>query len=232
MSYINSNKYKESWLLDLGVYNFEQTLNIQKKIHQMRVSNKIPDTLILVEHPSVITLGKSGNLTNLLVSAEDFAKRGIKIFHIERGGDVTFHGPGQLVGYPIFHIKDALAGIKGTINKLESVLILTLSDFKIKATVEPKMVGVWVNNEKIASIGIAVKKWVTFHGFALNIAIDLNYFDLIRPCGLTGIKMTSMEKILREKVNIANIKESIKINFEKVFSKKFKKKGNLEEFTA
>lgn len=223
---------KESWLLDLGICDFARTLNLQRKIHQLRVNNKIPDTMILVEHPPVITFGKSGDSTNLLVSSGDLAKKRIKVFHIERGGDVTFHGPGQLVGYPIFHIKDALAGIKGTIKKLESALILTLRDFMIKATVKPKLVGVWVNDDKIASIGIAVKKWVTFHGFALNVATDLSNFDFIRPCGLTGVRMTSMEKILGKKVNLGKVKESTKLKFEKVFSRKFVIKENLNEFTA
>jgi lipoate-protein ligase B len=232
MAYFNIDSDKESWILDLGICDFDRTLNLQRKIHQMRVNNKIPDTMILVEHPPVITFGKSSDSTNLLVSSGDLAKKRIKIFQIERGGDVTFHGPGQLVGYPIFHIKDALAGIKGTIKRLESALILTLRDFMIKATVKPELVGVWVNDDKIASIGIAVKKWVTFHGFALNVATDLSYFDLIRPCGLTGVRMTSMEKLLGKKVNIVKVKESTKLNFEKVFFRKFTMKENLDEFTA
>jgi lipoate-protein ligase B len=209
-----------NWLIDLGFCDFERSLTVQKKFQQMRVEGKIPDTLILVEHPPVITFGKSGKPSNLLVTDEVLQKKGIKTYFIERGGDVTFHGPGQIVGYPIFYIKETLAGIRPMIEKLESVLIMTLNDFGIKAITRPKLVGVWHGEEKIASIGIAVKKWVTFHGFALNVNTDLSYFDLIRPCGLDKVKMTSMAKVLGKELNLNQVKERIKLNFEKIFSLK------------
>lgn len=228
----NKCDVKLNWIVDLGLCDFERSFIIQKRLHQMRVEAKIPDTIILVEHLPVITFGKGSNSTNLLVSTDTLQRKGIKIYHIERGGDVTFHGPGQLVGYPIFHIKEALAGIRAMIEKLELTLILSLNEFGIKAVAKPKLVGVWVGDEKIASIGIAIKKWVTFHGFALNVNTDLSFFDLIRPCGLKNVKMTSMEKILGKKINLNQVKEQIKFNLEKVFSKKFRKQEALDEFAS
>lgn len=223
---------KESWYFDLGRFDYEPALVIQKKLHQLRVNHKIPDSLILVEHPAVITIGKSGNPANLLVSADILKRKGIEIYRIERGGDITFHGPGQLVGYPIFYIKQALAGIRGMIEKLESVLLQTLADFGINAVTKPKLTGVWVGNEKVASIGIAVKKWVTFHGFALNVTTDLTYFDLIRPCGLKDVKMTSIEKISGKRLGLGAVKERILLNGEKIFETRFRSKKISDEFAA
>lgn len=220
------------WIFDLGYCEFEQVLNIQKQLHQKRVNRAIPDTLILVEHPPVFTLGKAGKFTNLLVSPEQLEKKGIKIYRLERGGDITFHGPGQIVGYPIFYIKEALAGIREIIEKLELLLILTLSDFGITASVKPRMVGVWVEDKKIASIGLAVKKWVTFHGFALNVTTDLTYFELIRPCGLANVKMTNLVEILKRKIRVDEVKERINFNLARVFNRQFFVKEDLKEFTS
>ncbi len=231
MNEIDEFKSNEAYLIDLGLCDFERALIIQKNLHQKRSNQSIPDTMVFVEHPPVITFGKSCNLTNLLISKEELNSRGIRLYQIERGGDITFHGPGQLVGYPIFYIKHTLAGIRGMIEKLELSLIMTLNDFRIKVDRKPKMIGVWVGNEKIASIGIAVKKWVTFHGFALNIINDLSYFDMIRPCGLKGVTMSSMGKILREKISMAEVKTKLKFKLEKVFEKKFRPIKNLIEFT-
>jgi lipoate-protein ligase B len=228
----SGSNMRKSWIVDLGFCDFERALTIQKKIHQMRVDSSIPDTLIFVEHLPVITLGKSGNPDNLLVPLDKLKSEGIRIYQTERGGDITYHGPGQLVGYPIFYIKDALAGIRDMIEKIESILILVLNDFEIKAMVKPKLTGVWVDAEKIASIGIAVKKWVTFHGFALNVTTDLSNFELIRPCGLSNVKMTSMEKVLGKKLDLTAVKERVKLNSEKVFGKKLETRDFLKEFPS
>lgn len=232
MNGIDDFKSKEAYLIDLGLCDFERALIIQKNLHQKRINRSIPDTMVFVEHPPVITFGKSSNYNNLLFPTEFLSKQGIRVYHIERGGDVTFHGPGQLVGYPIFYIKDSLAGIKGMIEKLHLSLILTLKDFGLVAQVKPKYIGVWIDDEKIASIGIAVKKWVSFHGFALNVTTDLSYFDMIIPCGLSAIKMTSMEKILREKISLVSVYERVKVNLERVFEKKFNPIKNSTEFTT
>uniref|UniRef100_A0A7C4TDR1 Octanoyltransferase n=1 Tax=candidate division WOR-3 bacterium TaxID=2052148 RepID=A0A7C4TDR1_UNCW3 len=207
-------------VLDFGNKDYKEVWDIQKVLHKRRVNGEIPDTLILVEHNPVITMGKSGKEENIRVPMELLKEKGIDFYNIERGGDVTFHGPGQLVGYPIFNIKMGLVGIKPFIEKIEEAIIATLSDFNIKGRKREKMIGVWVDDEKICSIGIAVKEWVSFHGFALNVNTDLRYFDLINPCGFINIKMTSMHKILNQLVAMAAVKESVVKNFCKIFLKK------------
>ncbi|MGB9721324.1 MAG: lipoyl(octanoyl) transferase LipB [bacterium] len=206
-------------MLDLGRKNYKEAWDIQKMLHEKRVHNEIADTLILVEHNPVVTLGKSGNRDNIKIPIQLLKEKGIDFFQIERGGDVTFHGPGQVVGYPICNIKQGLAGIKPFIDKLEDVIIETLYDFDICAKKREKMIGVWVQEKKICSIGIAVKRWVSFHGFALNVNIDLQYFDLIYPCGFKDIKMTSMQEILRRQIPMEAVKKGIIENFIKIFQK-------------
>lgn len=206
-------------VLDLGRKSYKEVWDIQKDIHQKRVNNEIPDTLILVEHDPVVTLGKSGNKGNIKIPIQLLEEKGIDFFQIERGGDVTFHGPGQIVGYPIFNIKQGLAGIKPFIEKLEDVIIETLKDFDIGAQKREKMIGVWVEEKKICSIGIAVKRWVSFHGFALNVNTDLRYFDLINPCGFKDVKMTSMQEILKRQIGMEEVKIAIITTFIRIFKK-------------
>ncbi|MEO0205184.1 MAG: lipoyl(octanoyl) transferase LipB [candidate division WOR-3 bacterium] len=206
-------------VLDLGRKSYKEVWDIQKDIHQKRVNNEIPDTLILVEHDPVVTLGKSGNKGNIKIPIQLLEEKGIDFFQIERGGDVTFHGPGQIVGYPIFNIKQGLAGIKPFIEKLEDVIIETLKDFDIGAQKREKMIGVWVEEKKICSIGIAVKRWVSFHGFALNVNTDLRYFDLINPCGFKDVKMTSMQEILKRQIGMEEVKIAIIRTFIRIFQK-------------
>jgi lipoate-protein ligase B len=196
-------------ILDLGLRDYKEVWSLQKELHSKRVINNIPDTLILVEHNPVITLGKSGRQENIKIPLKLLKEKGIEFYHIERGGDVTFHGPGQLVGYPIFNIKMGLAGIKPFIEKIEEIIIATLNEFGITANKREKMIGVWVGDKKICSIGIAVKQWVSFHGFALNVNNDLGYFDLINPCGFKDIKMTSMQEILKNPVDMEGLKEVV-----------------------
>ncbi len=212
-----------SYLIDLGLVHYKEAWDLQKDLHARRVSGEIPDTLLLLEHFPVITQGKSGRAENLLISENLLKARGIEFYKIERGGDVTFHGPGQLVGYPIFFLKERLAGLRSFVERIEMALIGALDDFGIKAGLKPKNIGVWINDKKIASIGIAVKRWVTFHGFALNVNNDLEYFKLIIPCGLKGVEMTSMAQILNRILPMEEIKERVRKNFEKVFNRSFQK---------
>lgn len=204
-------------VLDLGRKDYKEVWDMQKGLHQKRVNNEIPDTLIIVEHNPVLTIGKSGKAENIRVSEQFLKEKGISIFYIERGGDVTFHGPGQLVGYPIFNIKKGLVGIRPFIEKIEDAIIATLSDFGIKGMKKERMVGVWTGEKKICSIGIAVRQWVSFHGFALNVNTDLEYFDLINPCGFKDIKMTSMQEILNKEVSIVDVKDSVVKKFKHIF---------------
>jgi len=203
--------------LDLGKRDYKEVWDIQKDLHLKRVNNQIPNTLILVEHNPVVTMGKSGNNENIKVPIQLLKDKGIDVYHIERGGDVTFHGPGQLVGYPIFNIKQGLVGIKPFIEKIEEAIIAVLADFGIKAEKREKMIGIWTEMGKICSIGIAVKRWVSFHGFALNVHTDLRYFDLINPCGFKNIKMTSMQEILKKEILMADVKNSVVKKFIDIF---------------
>lgn len=204
-------------VLNLGRRDYKEVWDLQKTIHHERVDNRIPNTLILVEHDPVITLGKSGRQDNVLFPVASLESRGLKYYKIERGGDVTFHGPGQLVGYPIFNVKEGLTGIKPFIERIEDAIIETVSDFGINAYKREKFIGVWTEKGKICSIGIAVKRWVSFHGFALNVNTDLEYFDLIVPCGLKNVEMTSMQQILGKQLSMDKVRETTIERFSSIF---------------
>jgi lipoate-protein ligase B len=204
-------------ILDLDRKDYKETWDLQRAIHEKRVNNRIPNTLILVEHNPVITMGKSGQQDNVLFPVHFLREKGVDFYHIERGGDATYHGPGQLVGYPIFNVRDGLAGIKPFISKIEESIIATLTDFGIKAEKREKMIGVWTEKGKICSVGVAVKRWVSFHGFALNVNTDLKHFDLIIPCGLKNVQMTSMQEILGRRVPMDEVKQSTIRHFSRIF---------------
>ncbi|MBM3897730.1 MAG: lipoyl(octanoyl) transferase LipB [Thaumarchaeota archaeon] len=197
-------------LLDLGFRDYGEVLKIQRSLVEQRKESKVSDTLILVEHPDVITLGRRGTMENVI--SKEFP-----IYLVERGGDATYHGQGQLVGYPIISLEKAKIDVVTLVRKLEEVLIRTSSGFGIKATRAEKKPGVWVKSKKLASIGIAVQHWVSFHGFALNINTDLNKFYTIKPCGMESSTMTSMQKILGKKVSFDDVKKSVVENFKFVF---------------
>jgi lipoyl(octanoyl) transferase len=204
-------------IVDLGKKDYKEVWDLQKLIHGKRIENKIDNTLLLVEHLPVITMGKSGKNENLLYSRDALKEKGVSYYEIERGGDVTYHGPGQLVGYPIFNVKQGLAGIRPFIMNMEDAIIMTLADFNIAGKKQDKMIGVWVKEKKICSIGIAVKKWVSFHGFAFNVNTNLDHFNLIVPCGLKNVTMTSMHVLLNKSVDMNEVKKSIIRNFSRLF---------------
>ena len=211
------------YVLDLGNRDYKEVWNLQKSIHEKRVGERLPNTLLLVEHNPVITMGKSGQQSNVLFPVDFLKEKGVDFYHIERGGDATYHGPGQLVGYPIFNVRDGLAGIKPFITGIEDSIISALLHFGIRAYKKDNMIGVWAESGKICSIGVAVKKWVSFHGFALNVNTDLSYFDLIIPCGLKNIEMVSMQKILGKELAMGEIKESIVHSVGAVFKQDIKR---------
>jgi lipoate-protein ligase B len=184
----------DALLLSLGQTGYARALELQRGLVRLRANDDIPDVLVLLEHPPVITMGKSAKATNLLLSEPELARRGIELFRVERGGDVTYHGPGQLVGYPVFHLKQGLIGVRPYVEKVEAALIHALARLGVAAAVRPGHIGVWVGDRKIASIGVAVSKWVTFHGFALNVTTDLSAFTLMNPCGMPDVVMTSVER--------------------------------------
>jgi lipoyl(octanoyl) transferase len=202
---------------DLGVEAYAGTLARQEALVRERQGNRVPDTLLLVEHPPVVTLGRAKTHANLRFTPEELAQRGVEFFEISRGGDATYHAPGQLVGYPIFdlrqHGRDVLRFCRGT----EAALIAALADFGIAAGAVAGKAGVWVGARKIASLGISVRQWVTFHGFALNVHTDLAGFQVIRPCGEEPEIMTSMAAQLGRAVSLAEVRSRVIERFAEEF---------------
>ena len=220
-------------VLQLGTQDYNTALKLQQKLVALRKANQIGDVLLLLEHPAVITLGRNAQSANILASPEHLAQRGVEVIECDRGGDVTLHAPGQLVGYPIFDLRAFTApdgqrqtlGAIEFVRKMEEALIRTCADFRIPATRIAKLTGVWTDSAsretppaKIAAIGIHISRAVTSHGFALNVNTDLSLFRLIVPCGLTQ-PVTSMRQELGEPVALDRVAESITRNFGHVFSR-------------
>jgi len=181
---------------DLGLVPYGEALDLQRRVCEQRIAGEIPDTLLLLEHPPVITLGRGWKASSLPIEPGLLRRRGIEVFDIERGGDVTYHGPGQLVGYPIIQLRDHRPDLHWYLRGLEDALIGALRALGVAASRREGLTGVWVGAGKIASIGIHVRQWVTFHGFALNVTTDLSPFSLIVPCGIPGVQMTSVAQQL------------------------------------
>jgi lipoate-protein ligase B len=180
-------------VVDLGVQRYASTLALQREVARARIAGDLEeDVLLLVEHPPVITLGRSAKDAHMLATPAYLEQRGVELFEVERGGDVTFHGPGQLVGYPIVDLKQHRRDLHWYLRQVEQFLIDALAPFSLGAERRPPHTGVWIGERKIASIGVHARDWVTWHGFALNVATDLHYFDLIVPCGIQGVRMTSV----------------------------------------
>jgi lipoate-protein ligase B len=185
----------ELWVVNLGTVPYEDALELQRSLARERISGAIPeDILLLLEHPPVVTLGRSTKAANVVSSADFLASKGVELFEVERGGDVTFHGPGQLVGYPIIDLKRHKLDLHWYLRQVEEALIRLLGAYSIPAGRSVGFTGVWTKGRKIASIGVHARDWVTWHGFALNVTTDLSYFDLIIPCGIDGVTMTSIER--------------------------------------
>jgi len=191
----------ELLVVDLGTQPYAAALELQRDVARRRISGEIDeDVLLLLEHPPVVTLGRTAKGANLIASPEFLASHGVELFEVERGGDITFHGPGQLVGYPINDLKRHRQDLHWYLRQVEEALIQAVADFGIAAGRVEKYTGVWVNVEasprKVASIGVHARDWVTWHGFALNVNTDLSYFDLIVPCGISDVTMTSVAREL------------------------------------
>jgi lipoyl(octanoyl) transferase len=181
-------------VVDLGLIPYLDALALQRAAAAARLAGTIPDVLLLCEHPPVVTLGRSAKAGNLTTTPATLTARGVEVHEVERGGDVTFHGPGQLVGYPILDLAGYRKDLHWYLRQLERVLISALAHFDIPAEQRPGLTGVWTSGRKIASIGVHARSWVTWHGFALNVTTDLSYFDLMVPCGITGVEMTSIAR--------------------------------------
>jgi lipoate-protein ligase B len=210
-------------LLSLGRVEYGRALELQRGLWSLRVEDVIPNTLVLLEHEPVITLGRSAKTSNLLVSEAELARRGVTLHRIERGGDVTFHGPGQLVGYPVFKLQTGIAGVRWFVERLEAALVAALSALGVKAGLRPGHIGVWCEERKIASIGIAVKRRVTFHGFALNVAVDLGFFKFMNPCGMPEVVMTSVSAEAGV-TDDERVRSAVIAGFERVFGVELQEK--------
>ena len=190
-------------------------LELQQELIAAREQGTAPDHLLLLEHPHVITLGRNGHLENLLASAEIMERAGISYFPTDRGGDVTYHGPGQLVAYPILDLREWHRDVGAFVRAVEQTIIDTLADYGIEAGRIPKLTGVWVDGRKIAAIGVHISRWVTSHGLALNVSTDLSYFQYIVPCGLTK-PVTSMAQ-LGVRVTLEEVSRNLAAHFGRVF---------------
>jgi lipoate-protein ligase B len=205
-----------AWLVECGCLPYGEALVLQRALLAARQAERIADTLLLLEHPPVITIGRAGRSANILVPRGLLAARGFEVFEIERGGDVTYHGPGQLVGYPILNLRALDEDVVRFVRMLEGVLIRTLEMFGIEAGRRRGYPGVWVGEAKIAAIGVAVKRKVTMHGFALNVGPNLEHFALINPCGL-GKPVTSMARVLGRRVELVEVQPAVTRAFAEVF---------------
>jgi lipoyl(octanoyl) transferase len=193
-------------VVDLGTVDYDTALRLQETLVDLRKQGRIADTLLLLEHPPVITLGRNASSANIVVPAEFLSKKGVEVFEINRGGDVTFHGPGQLVGYPIVDLRAVTPrlGAVDFVRRLEESLIRTCTEFAIPTQRVQGLTGVWTQSEperKVAAIGIHISRGVTSHGFALNVTADLDYFKLIVPCGIADKPVTSMEQEMGSRVS-------------------------------
>jgi lipoate-protein ligase B len=205
----------------LGLTPYDQAHDLQIDLAEQRKRDEISDQFLLLEHPHVITLGRAANRTNVLADDAARAQLGVELFETGRGGDVTYHGPGQLVGYPIIKLLPGHQDIRRYVRNIQEVLIRAARDFGVEA--EPRggdFVGVWVGDEKLGAIGVRVSRWVTMHGFAFNVNTDLNYFQLIIPCGIRGHGVTSLQKLLGRHIEMSDVARSVMRHFGEVFDRK------------
>ena len=191
--------------IPLGLLDYQAAYDLQRRLHAQVVAGELPDLLLLLEHPHVYTLGRRGQQSHILASDEALTQLGVETHFTDRGGETTYHGPGQLVGYPIVNLRRWGGGVRKYVETLEQVLIRTLSEFGITAYSEGKPTGVWVGDAKIAAIGVRVSRSVTMHGFALNVSPDLSFFDHIVPCGMPGARVTSMAQELGREVAVSDV---------------------------
>ncbi|MCI0483991.1 MAG: lipoyl(octanoyl) transferase LipB [candidate division NC10 bacterium] len=201
----------------LGRVEYGKALELQRQWASARTQGLVEDCLLLVEHPPVITLGRGAKRRHLLADDDVLRTQGIEVWETERGGDVTFHGPGQLVGYPILDLTRHGKDLHHYMRRLEELLIRTLHRYGIHGERSAGQTGVWVHGTKIASIGVHVSRWVSRHGFSLNVSPDLSAFDLIVPCGLSGVRMTSMSALLNRPVPVQTVAEAVAEQFTLVF---------------
>jgi len=205
--------------IDLGLIPYGRAYDLQKKTVQELQTGTGGEMFFMLEHPHVVTIGRNASGDALLADEITLDDRGIEVAQTDRGGDVTYHGPGQLVGYPIVALEPGRRDIRRYVNDLEEVLILTLADFGVQGERHPEHRGVWTAGRKIASVGIRISRWVTCHGFALNVCTDLSYYSVMNPCGITGCEMTSMSRELSKDPDMDNVKKTVIKHFSNVYDR-------------
>jgi lipoate-protein ligase B len=206
------------WVVQAGTVPYDEAVALQERIHRARREGTVPDVLLLLQHPAVITLGRGAHEEHLLLDRQALEARGVQVRETARGGDVTYHGPGQLVGYPIFDLHDHGKDVHRYLRNVEEALIRALAAFGLEAGRVPKLTGVWVGSEKVAAIGVGVRHWVTWHGFALNVSTDMDAFKLIVPCGIRDRGVTSLERLLSRTVPEVEVTEAVVGAFGEVFN--------------
>ncbi|APA63667.1 lipoyl(octanoyl) transferase LipB [Maribacter sp. 1_2014MBL_MicDiv] len=223
--------YKETW--DYQEQLFQETLDLKIRNRREDLNLETPNHFLYVEHPHVYTLGKSGDISNLLVDEKVLADKGATFYKINRGGDITYHGPGQIVGYPILDLDNFFTDIHKYLRFLEEMVILTLKEYGLKAERSPGETGVWLDvgtpfARKICAMGVRASRWVTMHGFALNVNADLGYFDLMIPCGIKGKAVTSLNVELGKKeVNLEKVKQKLLKHFQILFEAEVNEKTEV-----
>ncbi len=234
--------------IDLGLIGYEASLTLQQRLVAARKAGAIEDVLLLCEHPHVITLGRNGKRQNLLVSEQVLRQKGVEYFETTRGGDITYHGPGQIVGYPVLNLGAIRRDVVWYVRMLEEAMIRATADFRITAVREPGKTGIWVDaaqsssalatrhsplatSEKLGAIGVRISRWVTSHGFAYNVSTDLRFFDLIVPCGMADRKATSLEKLLGRSVQQSEVAPRIAKHLGEIFGLELKN-TSLKELLA
>ncbi len=223
---------QEALILKLDTVPYQEALALQEKLVELRTRDSIQDTLILLEHPPVFTVTREATRRNLLASPHSLEEKGISVHQTNRGGDITYHGPGQLVGYPIISLKDRGKDLHRYIRSLEEMIILVLQEYGIRGYRDSINAGVWVDGDKIAAIGIAVKaSWTTMHGFSFNLSPDLSHYSFIVPCGIVGRGVTSLAKILGKAVSRQEVEGRLVRYFEEVFNVTFRE-VSLEEISG
>ena len=226
-----SGEKKKCLILEIERISYEEAFELQRRLVAARLKHQIEDTFILLEHDPVFTANRQETFQNILAPSELLAQEGIEVCRTDRGGDVTYHGPGQIVGYSIMDLKEQGRDLHQYIRNMEQVLIDTLAEYGIKAGRDTKHPGVWVKNEKIAAIGIAVKNgWITMHGFALNVDPNMDHFRMIVPCGITDKGVTSMAALLGRPVDRSELHEQLIARYGKIFDRTPKKISDFRKF--
>jgi len=206
-------------LRNLHLVTYENGMRLQQKFVELRQADEVDDQLLLLEHPPVITLGRGGDASNLLAAPEMLQSQRVRFYETTRGGDITYHGPGQLVGYPILHLGEGRRDVRKYVTALEEVLIRTVAEYGITASRADSKRGIWVGDDKIAAIGVRIARWVTSHGFALNVNTNLEHFRLITPCGIRGSGVTSIARMTGRAVPLDDVREVVAAKFAEVFER-------------